>query len=494
MPSAFPKWFRVVALFLWIATVSQQAGAVVQLPARVSTHLVAVPILISGFNHVAVLINNTNLPAARWQPFQQHILVDLGPGDGTREVCFFLAQTNGAIYRIIKEVVVDTTPLRFVLDRPTNQVVTLPFLDLVGHFTRYAESATATLSNAQTNSASLEVLIVHLGTRDAWPFLPYSRGQKGRSLTISVSDAPLTPGTNTVTVRARDQDGHPFTSNLVFVLDYSRLTNAPRLTLLTPRDGASLSGDSFSIRGYTDDPGATVTARITTEAGTGDMIEAEVETSGIFWFDEVPLARSNRIEIVATNARQLTTMTNFTITKAAYRLVIDPVSDAALLEPWVRVTGRIDVTNHTVWINGVRAAVKPDGTWAAERVPVPPSNTAIFEATAIPNSENGGLHPFVTNPPALPPAGLLLDRNVPLSQSEADYFPNPQDWKAYLQKSSLMLVQSPTNLPPLRRPPPIPSRTWPELVQENAAAFRLIGVAGVVLLALALLLRHRSRP
>jgi hypothetical protein len=58
------------------------------------------------------------------------------------------------------------------------------------------------------------------------------------------------------------------------------------------------------------------------------------------------------------------------------------------------VTGTINVTNYTVFVNGTRATMNPDMTWVAKEVRIPYTGPA-FMGVALPNSE-------LTNAAALP--------------------------------------------------------------------------------------------
>ena len=56
----------------------------------------------------------------------------------------------------------------------------------------------------------------------------------------------------------------------------------------------------------------------------------------------------------------------------------------------ITVTGELDSTNYVVWVNGVKATATGGGNLSAYNVPVNSAGTAVFEALAIPTSDNGG--------------------------------------------------------------------------------------------------------
>jgi hypothetical protein len=53
------------------------------------------------------------------------------------------------------------------------------------------------------------------------------------------------------------------------------------------------------------------------------------------------------------------------------------------------MTGTINVSDHTVWVNGVKATID-SGTWQADNVPMTPGGTAVIQARAIPNTDHDG--------------------------------------------------------------------------------------------------------
>jgi hypothetical protein len=72
-------------------------------------------------------------------------------------------------------------------------------------------------------------------------------------------------------------------------------------------------------------------------------------------------------------------------------LTINTPSSDQLWNQNVTVTGTIDdSSDYTVWVNGVMATLNGDGTWTATNVFLPPGGTAVIQARAIPNSDNGG--------------------------------------------------------------------------------------------------------
>jgi len=115
------------------------------------------------------------------------------------------------------------------------------------------------------------------------------------------------------------------------------------------------------------------------------------ERNGYFWFEEIPLSMGvNHLTLTATDVGGNWSSTNLTLYRDEGPVItLDPIEPAKLWQSYLTLTGKVAPAENHVWINGVRATVKPDGRWVAERVPVnsPNGGTATFEMTAIPPDE-----------------------------------------------------------------------------------------------------------
>ena len=60
-----------------------------------------------------------------------------------------------------------------------------------------------------------------------------------------------------------------------------------------------------------------------------------------------------------------------------------PLEKSQLNKPLVNVKGTVSDTSSTVKVNGIKAIVHPDGTWAAKDVRVSPSGAAIFNIEVL---------------------------------------------------------------------------------------------------------------
>jgi hypothetical protein len=94
------------------------------------------------------------------------------------------------------------------------------------------------------------------------------------------------------------------------------------------------------------------------------------------------------LTLIATDVVGNASTNSITVSKSALGLVIDPVGDN-LWQDKVTVTGTIDAGGYAVWVNGVQAT-QSGTSWTASNVPTTPGGTAVFQARAIPNSDNGG--------------------------------------------------------------------------------------------------------
>jgi len=199
-------------------------------------------------------------------------------------------------------------------------------------------------------------------------------------------DIELALGTNWIVLRCEDLAGNTATNTFTFVFGLDQDTNPPVIRLDRPFDQYEASSDTVTARGQLDDPTAKVTAKIS-GGGNTNTVEGMVERDGYFWVEEIPLRPgTNNLLIKATDAAGNSSQTNVVVYKGNQIITIDPVPKDQLWNVAVTVTGKIDPI-HSLWVNGVRADVKTDGTWIATNVPVISpggGGTAVFEASTTP--------------------------------------------------------------------------------------------------------------
>jgi len=202
-------------------------------------------------------------------------------------------------------------------------------------------------------------------------------------------DIKLSPGTNTIVLRGKDLAGFSFVTNFVCVFSTVGHTNPPVFSIAWPRPGMEIGNDNFTVRGMADDPTATLTGQIVAN-GITNTFGGSIGRNGYFEVEYVPIALGvNELTLNATDVAGNSYHTNFTVIGNKEILTMDPVvPDSQLWQPTIAVvTGQVHPIGQGVWINGVQAEVKADGTWRATNVPVISSpgvgSTANFELTSV---------------------------------------------------------------------------------------------------------------
>jgi uncharacterized Zn-binding protein involved in type VI secretion len=189
---------------------------------------------------------------------------------------------------------------------------------------------------------------------------------------------------NLVTLHATDLAGNQTLTNFTFTLDYSHKTNAPAIQLAWPQDGGRIGAGSFTLRGVTDDPTASVQAQVTGSDGIPHTFLGLVERAGAFWVDNIALAGgTNVVALTLSDAVGHSSSTNVSVVQSTVLLTMSPVNPASQLwQPSVSVSGKISDPSYAVWVNGVKATNPGDGTWTAANVPVNPGGAAVFQMNA----------------------------------------------------------------------------------------------------------------
>jgi hypothetical protein len=273
---------------------------------------------------------------------------------------------------------VDFTPPALFITGPTNSTVAMPLIQLTGYSPEALDSISYELSNA-------------LGTITNQPVLVQDQHYDATTCELTTNtfqayDVPLTNGLNVFTIHATDLAGNVTTliTNIVFQAG----TNPPDIQFIWPQNAMKVCGDSFTLNGWTSDPTAAVIAQ--TVNGTTNTFTGRVGRDGQFYIENLPLNNgTNLFTLVATNVAGATT-TNLAVIQGDVGLVVDPIPSHQ-----ANVTGKINSTNYTVWVNGMMATTSstPDGdgayAWGADNVPMPP-RSSLVQVTAIPNSDHGG--------------------------------------------------------------------------------------------------------
>jgi hypothetical protein len=323
---------------------------------------------------------------AVWVSFKTNLQVDFGPGDGGRWLWVSFRNKNDKHpypQWNSHHIFVQTSPPEVVFTNPKERVTSQPMIQLQGytttdlgsplHYQVFSQNGVVTASgDGSVNDRYLDRATFEFTTNF-----------------FTCYDLELNSGTNTIVLSGTDNAGFSFTTNFTMIFTTAGDTKPPVFSIDSPELGGEVDDDSLTIRGPSDDPTAKYIGQISANGHTNNL-SALVERNGYFWFEHVPLALgANQVTIVATDVAGNSSNTNFIIYGANdVRIHMNPIQTAdELWQPKIAaVTGTVQPASHEVWINGVQATVKPDGTWLAKNVPVVSSTsggTALFDMTAV---------------------------------------------------------------------------------------------------------------
>ena len=343
--------------------------------------------------HEAVLVNDTNLNDAVWTNYDGIVHVSLGPTDGVYQVWFGLKgfATNAQPSWFGTDVTLNRSKPQIFITNPTTNVVATPYIQLQGYSAMPLASVMFDVSNAVsfvTNQpGSITGHFINTNT------LSYTTDY------FQCYDLPLTTnGPNVIVLHATDLAGNTTNIALSVTLDYSTAT-APVIKLTWPTNGIEICGSSFTLRGWTEDASAKVTAQITDSNLNTNVVSGIVERTGVLWAKNLPLAEGqNVVTLCVTNSAGLSSTTNITVVKSDMTLTLDSV-DGDLWLLTTHVSGSISDTTAAVWVNGVQGTNYGNGSWEAYNVPVTPGGVASFDVNAIPaGGGDPGLN-FITDKP-----------------------------------------------------------------------------------------------
>ncbi len=338
--------------------------------------------------YMAALVDDTNLANANWIPYTPSPVVPIGTNEGWHQVWFGLRglPPMGQQTWAWSRVKLVTTPPLLVITNPSTTTVMQPIIEVQGFCPQPLASLTFDLSNAAGSVSNQQAIL--LGKYYDTNTLGFTTN------TFQAFDIPLTNGANLLTFHATDPAGNVTVANFTYTLDYAGKTNAPSIQVYWPQNGDHVSGTGFTLRGALDDFTASLTAQIVDTSGNTNVIQGLVERNGLFWVENAPLLDgTNYITLAAMDAVSNITTTNLTIHCVNPGLTIDDFSGelgGAPRNVISIVTGSVEASGCTVWVNGVQATQDGQGNWEADAVPVGPGGTAVVEARAIPNTDNNG--------------------------------------------------------------------------------------------------------
>jgi hypothetical protein len=333
-------------------------------------------------SYIAVLVNDTNLADASWQPYTTSSLnVFLGTSDGTYTVQIGLkglpadAQQTWQSETLIE----DTTAPQVIINNPTNGTVSVPTIQLQGCSPEELAGITFDVSNAVAvvTNQSGQLLSGQFFDTNLWKYTTNY---------FQCYDIPLTNGVNKITVHATDLAGNVTVTNFSYTLNYSTATN-PIIKLTWPTNGMQICGSGFTLLGCVDDPTATVSASITDTNGNTNIVMGEVERTGVLWVENLPLAGgTNWLTLSVTNSAGFSSVTNLCVVKNDMSLALTSI-DGDLWLPTVNVSGTVSDSSAAISVNGVQGTNNGNGTWSAANVPVSASGVASFIINATPTND-----------------------------------------------------------------------------------------------------------
>ena len=356
----------------------------------VNTGQVPAQLVVSGWPYwIAILVDDTNFANANWTAYNSSaISVNLGLTEGWHKVWVGLRghadTTDAAVWRS-KQLKLDLTPPVLVVTNPIVTTVSVPLIQLQGYSPEALQHISYDLTNAAGMLTNQDAGITEqFYSTNTWEFTTNY---------FDCVDVPLTNGLNIITLHATDLAGNTMTTSYSFTLDYSSRINPPVVKLYWPQDGTLVcNNNDYTWRGWADDPTATVTAQLVDSNGETSIFNGIMERNGNFWVENLPLREgANSLTLTVTDSAGKVAVTNIFVFPSAVELTIDTPSSDQLWNQFVTVTGTINDSNdYTVWVNGVKATLNGDSTWTAASVYLPGGGTAVIEARAIPNSNNGG--------------------------------------------------------------------------------------------------------
>jgi hypothetical protein len=327
-------------------------------------------------SYYAVSVDDPNYATdASWQGYAgTNLTVFLGSTEGWHDVWIGLKglpadATQTWAYKRLK---LDLTPPQLVITGPTNSTVTQPVIQLTGYSPEQLSGISYDLSNAVANVTNQQVLITdETYSTTTWEFTTNC---------FQCFDVPITNGVNTFTIHATDMAGNTTTTNISFTLDYSGKTNPPVVEVDWPQNGDSLSGTNFNVTGQLADPTATVSVSVTDTNGDTNVVSGVVGRDGKFWVQNLPLnSGTNTATLTVQDALGNTTTTNLMLIQSPVVLTINPV-----VAGQTTVTGTINTSGYTVWVNGVQATYADSTDWTVQIPPITIGGGAV-NAVAVPN-------------------------------------------------------------------------------------------------------------
>jgi hypothetical protein len=348
-------------------------------------------------SQMAVMINTTDFASALWVSYSSNFTATLPAEDSRYTVWVGLrgraadSQVTWTANRISR----DTAPPPIVVTNPTATTTSWPLIQLYGYSTDPLISLRYDVSNANGLITNLQGSVSHqFFDTNLYAFTTNY---------FQCFDIDLANGDNIVTIRATDLAGNTTVTNFTYTLETD--TDPPVVMLGWPLDGTQISGDSFTVDGWLDDPTAKVTATLEDGSSNTSTFTGLVERNGRFWVENIQLPSGvSTLTLTATDIWGNTASTTTTLTRSTLGLTISLPDPSGLHLPSLDLAGSISDPSYAVWVNGTPGINKGDGSWQASAVPVPSGGTATFEVTAYPPGHEPAVQSGSAHNPADPAA------------------------------------------------------------------------------------------
>ena len=355
--------------------------------------------------YMAVLVNDTNMMDASWQPYaSSNVVMTLGSTNGIYNVQVGLRGLPADAQQtwIGTPLTLNKTGPELTITNPVSTTGSVPMIQIQGYADELLSSLTFDVSNAsgvftnQTGHLTDQFYDTSLLTFTTNYFQCY--------------DVALTNGLNTITLHATDLAGNTTLTELSFTLDYFGDTTPPALTVVWPQNQTVVASSNFTLQAQVDDVSATVTASIVDTDGNTNTVAGLVERSGQVWISNLPLSNgTNSVNLTATDAAGNTNLTNISVIGNDTGLTVDSLTDNnPPNQSTVIVTGTINNPDDTVTVNGMVAYLNfvdenSVGYWEADGVTVNPTGVAVLNVEI----SDAGNHPLASQKSVQPQPAMV---------------------------------------------------------------------------------------
>lgn len=323
---------------------------------------------------VAVLANDTHTEDAAWLPYTgSNVMASLG-ADGNYSVSVGLRgfPTNATETWQTVDLIKSTVAPQLTITSPVGASVTRVPFQVQGFANKPLSSLSLVVSNASGVTSRRSCGMTGLDYNRTLSAYTTNYFQSG--------DLYLVGGTNIVTLHATDWAGNQ--TNFTFALVNTAYSNAPVLTIGWLSTNSVISGSNFTLKAQVNDPNASVTATL-----NGNTTEGLVDGNGTVWVQNLALDYgTNTVSLMASNQAG-TAVVSLPVIRNDIGIAVNPLAANQLNQSWVNITGSVNGTNYSVYVNGVLANyLDTNGNWEADSVAVSAARTAEIGVQVYSNS------------------------------------------------------------------------------------------------------------